>query len=266
VELQRRYQDIRSRGLGLAAISYDSRETLAGFAKDRGIEFPLLSDQGSEIIKRFGLLNTQQKPGTPGYGVPYPGTLIITRRGDVVSRFFEEKYQERATTGHVLLTMGSVSGHAVRRVSTAHLDADLSTTDAEVAPGHRFSLVLDVTPRRGVHIYAPPETKYRTIQVRIEPSPEIVVHAPGFPPGEIYEFKPLKERVTVYQRKFRIVQDVTLALTLDVRTRATAGEVLVINGTLAYQACDDKICFAPTEAPVTWSVGLVPLEGGRQRK
>jgi len=181
-----------------------------------------------------------------------------------VSRFFEEKYQERTTTGNVLLTMGNASGRATRRVSTAHLDADVSASDAEVAPGHRFSLVLDVTPRRGVHIYAPPETKYRTVQLRIDRRPDLIVHAARFPPGEIYEFKPLKERVTVYQRKFRIAQDVTLAPTPEVRRRATAGEVLTITGTLAYQACDDRICFAPTEAPLTWNVGLVPLETPRR--
>lgn len=264
MELQRRYDDIRRQGLRLAAISYDSRETLARFAVERRIEYPLLSDTGSSIIRRFGLLNPQNKPGTPAHGVPYPGTFIVNRRGEVVSRFFEEKYQERTTTGSVLLEIANASGHSVRRVSTAHLDADLSATDAEVAPGHRFSLVLDVTPHRRIHIYAPPETKYRTIQLRLERRPELIVHAPRFPPGEEYEFKPLKERVTVYQRRVRIVQDVTLAVTPESRARASAGELLTINGTLAYQACDDKICFAPTEAPVTWQVGLVPLETGRR--
>ena len=42
----------------MAAISYDPVETLAAFSRQRGITFPLLSDAGSETIKRYGILNT----------------------------------------------------------------------------------------------------------------------------------------------------------------------------------------------------------------
>ena len=42
----------------MAAISYDPVETLAAFSRQRGITFPLLSDSGSQTIKRYGILNT----------------------------------------------------------------------------------------------------------------------------------------------------------------------------------------------------------------
>ena len=29
---------------------------------------------------------------------------------------------------------------------------------------------------------------------------------------------------------------------------------LTIKGTLRYQACDDKVCFRPTNVPVEWTV------------
>ena len=50
--------ELQTKGLGLAAISYDPVETLAAFSRQRGITFPLLSDAGSETIKRYGILNT----------------------------------------------------------------------------------------------------------------------------------------------------------------------------------------------------------------
>ena len=50
MELQERYGDIKRRGLGLVAISYDSVDTLKKFADSRGISFPLISDDGSAII------------------------------------------------------------------------------------------------------------------------------------------------------------------------------------------------------------------------
>ena len=50
--------ELRDKGLGLAAISYDRPEILADFSQRHGITFPLLSDAGSATIKVFGLLNT----------------------------------------------------------------------------------------------------------------------------------------------------------------------------------------------------------------
>ena len=63
VELQGRFQDLRKAGMGLAAISYDPVPILADFAARRGITFPLLSDAGSETIKRYGILNTVAEEG-----------------------------------------------------------------------------------------------------------------------------------------------------------------------------------------------------------
>ena len=58
MELQDRVEELREQGLGVAAISYDSEEVLADFSQRRGITFPLLSDDDSEVIKAFGILNT----------------------------------------------------------------------------------------------------------------------------------------------------------------------------------------------------------------
>ena len=43
--------ELTDAGIGVAAISYDSEETLAAFADRRGISFPLLSDDESAVIK-----------------------------------------------------------------------------------------------------------------------------------------------------------------------------------------------------------------------
>jgi len=47
---------LKDRGLGLATISYDPVDVLAGFSKQHGITFPMLSDVGSETIKRYSIL------------------------------------------------------------------------------------------------------------------------------------------------------------------------------------------------------------------
>ena len=47
MELQDQLGALRDRGLGVAAISYDSEAVLADFAERRGITFPLLADDDS---------------------------------------------------------------------------------------------------------------------------------------------------------------------------------------------------------------------------
>ena len=58
MELQDRLEELQSAGIGVAAISYDSEDTLFKFAERRGITFPLLSDDDSVVITDFGILNT----------------------------------------------------------------------------------------------------------------------------------------------------------------------------------------------------------------
>ena len=70
---------------------------LAEFAARRNITFPLLSDQGSVVIKQYGILNTTVAPASATYGIPFPGTFIVDAEGVVTSRHFETAYQERDT-------------------------------------------------------------------------------------------------------------------------------------------------------------------------
>ena len=40
---------------------------------------------------------------------------------------------------------------------------------------------------------------------------------------------------------------------------------LTITGTFEYQACDDKVCFAPQSLPLSWSIGVKPLDRERAK-
>jgi AhpC/TSA family len=81
VELEQHLGAIRKQGLGVAAISYDSVGALKSFADRQHITYPLLSDPDSKIIRTYDILNEAVKPGTPTYGIPYPGSMSSMRRG-----------------------------------------------------------------------------------------------------------------------------------------------------------------------------------------
>ncbi len=257
--MQRSIEEIRKQQLGLAAISYDSVETLRAFADKHGITFPLLSDAGSKTIDAWGLRNRDATGRASG--VPHPGTFVIDRGGRVVSRAFEAAYQERETAASILTTIDAAAAGPPGSIEVAgrHLRARLSLSNRTAAPGHRVTLIADVTPGPNIHVYAPEQQGYLPIALALAASPDFKAAAPRFPPSREYLFVPLNERVQVFDRPFRILQDVTLALTPSLRQRAVANETVTIAGTLDYQACDDKVCFKPETMPLTWTIGLTPI-------
>jgi AhpC/TSA family/Disulphide bond corrector protein DsbC len=257
VELQRRYADITRQGLGLIAISYDSPETLKAFTASRGVTFPLVSDQGSVIIKRFGLLNDTVDPKSRTYGIPHPGTLMVDRKGVVQSRYFEDAYQERYTTGAILSGAG---GASTIKATTAHLSMTASLSDSQAAPGERLSLVADLTPASTMHVYAPGKHSYQVVRLEIDPHPWLKIHPVVYPPSTIYHFKPLDERVEVFVKPFRLRRDLTLLATPEAQKLLASMTSVTISGAVEYQACDDKVCFNPARVPVTFTVALKGLD------
>jgi peroxiredoxin len=282
--LQGRLTELQAKGLGLAAISYDPVETLAAFSRQRGITFPLLSDSGSETIKRYGILNTivgealgpnkddpAVKEATQKYvsavgvnpimkGIAFPGTFIIDRQGRVTSRFFENFYVERNTVSSLLVRAG-VHGASVAatKVSGAHLDLTTYPSDPAIAPGNRFSLVLDIKPGPGIHVYAPGAKGYLAIALNFAPQPGIRALPIQFPASQTYFFKPLNEHVPVYQKPFTLVQEVILEGTQQAQAAVRGKENVTLTGTLDYQACDDKQCFNPASVPLSWTLTLKSL-------
>ena len=252
--------------MGLAAISYDPVAVLSDFSARRGIRFPLLSDSGSETIKRYGILNTTVDAKNALYGYPFPGTFIVDGKGVVTSRFFEEAYQERDTVSSVLVRLGQrVDVHATK-IAAAHVAVTSYATDEVAAQGTHFSLVLDVTPEPRVHVYAPGASDYKPVAISVEPQPSLILKVPQYPKSEDYFFKPLKEHVPVYQHPFRIVQDVTLDPSREGTAALKDITSLTIRGRFDYQACDDKVCFTPQSVPLSWTIGVKPLDRERPKQ
>jgi peroxiredoxin len=266
VELQGRVVALQRQGFGMAAVSYDAVPILADFSKRRGITFPLLSDPGSATIKRYGILNTTvPETNQQSYGIPFPGTFMLNIQGVVTSRFFEQAYQERSTVASIMARLGNKVEVQATTVSFSQLELTSFATDSTVAPGTQFSLVLDVRPARGVHVYAPGVRGYKPISLSVEAQPGLVTRGAQYPPSEDYHFKPLNEHVRVYQRPFRIVQDVLIDASPQAQTALKDATSMTIKGVLTYQACDDKLCFTPQSVPLTWTVTLRPLDRERAK-
>ena len=290
MELQSRLEELRARGLGVAAISYDSREVLADFSHRKGITFPLLADDDSAVITAFGILNTvaAEAQGANAdspemvadiakyvsvfgsssniVGTPFPGTFMLDAQGRVTSRFFEEFYRERNTTANVMLKLGSgLSPIEAIEGSTEHLTLTAYPSNPNITVGTKFSVAIDIEPNANIHLYAPgaDQLGYRVVGLNLTEIPHIRFEPMEFPESEIYHFKPLNERVPVYQQPFTLLQEAVVSGEPEAAEALAKIDALTLSGTLDYQACDDKICFDPVSVPLSFKLDVETLD--RQR-
>jgi len=250
--------------LGLAAISHDPPEITAPFAERKGITYPLLNDAGSVVIRRYGILNTQVEMDQKSYGIPFPGTFILDTDGRVTARFFEESYRTRMTGSSLSLQLGIGAESApdsAMWLSGDQLDVRVYSSDAVVAPGQEFTVLVDVTVKQGFHVYAPGEHPYRAIRLGLQPDSLFSEKESIYPEPKDYYFAPLDEHTPVYEGSFRILQPVVIEASRELSVRSKEpGATVTLQGVLEYQACDDKVCFLPESVPISITLGLRPLE------
>ncbi len=175
--------------------------------------------------------------------------LLIVGALAVVSPVVHGQLNPRVTT-----TQASPAGPV--RADTMHLTVVSSISDSEVGPGKSVSIAFDVTPKRLMHVYAPGKHDYQVIGVKLDPQPWLRVQATRYPPSEIYHFKELDEKVETYGKPFKLVQEVTILATPEAQKLLAASPSVKVSGRLEYQACDDKVCYAPTRVPFSFSLAV----------
>lgn len=155
------------------------------------------------------------------------------------------------------LALALTTASAAEPITTRHLSIATSTSAPVVAPGGRVSLVVEITPKEKMHVYAPGQPDVIPISLTLTPGDAAVAKPVQFPQPEKREFKELGETHLVYSRPFRLMQDVTVPASRSLSKRAASSDAsLTVKGVLKYQACDDTICYAPVTVPVTWTVAL----------
>lgn len=93
---------LTQRGIGLAALSYDPPDVLAGFAAKTGIGYTLLSDPKSAMIDAFGLRDPAYQAGSYAYGVPKASILLVDAKGVLRWKSVASDYKIRADNTAIL--------------------------------------------------------------------------------------------------------------------------------------------------------------------
>jgi thioredoxin-dependent peroxiredoxin len=82
-EFNRSYPQLREAGIRLVGVSVDPEDVNETFATDCGLDFPLVSDPGGELVRRLGLLKTYGEHGDFAERV----TLLVDENGVVQERW-----------------------------------------------------------------------------------------------------------------------------------------------------------------------------------
>ena len=153
VEFQQKKGEFDRKGVAIIGISNDPVNILEAFSKEHKINYPLLSDAKSEVIKMFGILNTKIDATNKRYGIPYPGIYIVDNELRVKSKQFEASYAERPTAESVLVRHFNkeLKSH-IKYFSTPYLSGNIAITDTLLFPGQLADLVVNISTKDNFHI------------------------------------------------------------------------------------------------------------------
>ncbi|HKV42638.1 MAG TPA: protein-disulfide reductase DsbD domain-containing protein [Blastocatellia bacterium] len=174
--------------------------------------------------------------------------------------FFEAAFTNRYTPNNLITKLfPELTEQAERNIDAPHISLKLQQSDRIGVPGSRVTLIAELTLGRGLHVYAPGVKGYVPIELDLDPTPDLKPAQSVYPKERVLFLPAIKERVPVFEGRFRITQDVTLSVDRPLVT----SKLISIKGTLKYQACDNKVCYVPTSVPVSWEIQVIPLNTQR---
>lgn len=236
---------------------------MKSFAERRKIDFPLLADPNSQIIRAYQILNAEA--AGQFLNMARPGYFFIDTGGVIREKFFEAKYRERLSGNNVIVKLFPELGEEVTdNVEAPHIQLAVTQSDRIAFPGNIVTLTAEVRLPPDVHLYAQGAKGYKPISLTIEPVRGTQAKSAIYPPSKVLYLPAISERVPVYEETFRVRQDLQIAAAAEFSgSLGTEGKTIDISGKLEYQACDSKICFLPSSVPVHWQLQVLPLD--RQR-
>lgn len=261
VELQETIPALDEAGIAAYAISYDSVETIEEFATSRGITFSLLSDVGSIVIRRLGLLNLQvQRQHQETHelheqrfeGVPYPMTFLLDRDGNIIDRRFDEDYRIRESARAILAGrpgfQASAGSHHVALGDVAAVTVAVESD--RYSPFQKIWFDAEVVVAPGWHIYGSPSPS-GLCEFAVTTTGSEVIR-----PGDVeLRSKPVLRRVAGGHQPVPTLEGKVEARFSVVVATSWKLEIYV-NGTVDFQACNDMQCLPPQSIP--WSLRLLP--------
>ena len=258
--------ELTAAGIKLYAVSYDDPEALGAYVDASGVEFTMLSDVDSEIIRRYDVLNTIVQPDdVPFYGIPFPGFFLLDEDGIIVDKLFNRHLANREGIETIL---DSFAGRIARGenepfASTAEDDgirisAFLRGGGGVLRVGPRRRLVVRIEMPEGLHIYGDPvPTDMVATTITIDGPDGFRHEAAEQPPTHAFQLPGVDQPLQVWDGTVDFVFPVWAASALGRAIRDGVTSISV-DVTVRYQACDDAMCFIPRTRTLRLDVPIGP--------
>ena len=252
--------ELRAAGFALYAVSYDSVEVLNSFAVKHGVDYPLLSDEGSQVIRSLGILN--EAAAETVFGIPHPGTFVLNEDGTVRNKEFYSSYRERDSGVGVLehlLGLDSGTHGTMDEAETTGVTVRGWFDKDTYAWGQRIWLTVELQIGDGLHVYGRPIPEgYYPLAVEIEPLERLIIGEAEFPAAVPFRVKGLDARFHVYEGCVRVRVPVTFML--------VDGGTLEIAFNVSFQACSASECFVPQTVRMVLPISELPLVDRPQQR
>jgi peroxiredoxin len=274
---------LNATGVRIASVSPDSVVRLREFWDNNRVTFPMLSDPDGDVIKAYGLLNSEIPEGgrVQGSNIPFPGQLLLGPDRTVLAKEFTGDLRHRPSGAMLVgrhLDAPADGAHAELSTSVCRVEAALSSPRA--FGGQEIGLRFDVDVADGWHVYgAGAPSNYQAFDVRLDDElvESVQLHAPE---PTVVELPGLGETVPVHEGRFTAHATVRLrwrpAASIDTFNGLESFKALripaggkVLRGSVALQACSDTECMPPSALPFELPFTLeedIPTAQGRPFK
>ena len=252
MELGEWSEEVKKRGYGVVAISYDTQAALKNFADRKQLNYPLLSDPDSNIIKSFGILNEKAKDMAAG--IPHPGLFVVDSAGKVEAKYFEEDFRERFTISALLAgRFGKTGLIAGEQVAAKRARITPSASATTVRGGEHILLTLEVDLGPGLHAYAAGAGEdYIAVDWKGSESTAYRFGAVDAGKPKMLKVGGDPQPVPVYEGKFQLRRELVLNAQAMVQKTADAEGKIHVPATFKYQTCSDRLCYPPETVAVEW--------------
>lgn len=267
VQLQTIAAELAEAGFAVFAISNDPVEILAEFSAKHAIDYPLLSDGDSLVIRSFGIMNQLVEPdegqSMRWYGIPYPGTYFVDAAGVVTDKDFHQHHSKRASGVSVLARALGLEIEAepetVVTEETDEVTIDVGLADHTLQLELITKLIVDIEIPTGRHLYAPgsPDA-FTPLSIDVS-GPGIRVGEPAWPPNVPLTMSELGLTCPTYEGRVRIECPITITSEAVRLGHELVDESIDLAVVVRFQSCDEVTCGLPQDVELSLTVPVERL-------
>jgi hypothetical protein len=250
-------------GYAVFELSYDPPDAVRAFARSHHIEYPLLSDVGSRVIRELGILDEDLEAHHAVFGVPtrpeqlgvaYPMTFVLDEIGRVERKLVEENYRLRYG-GNWLVHELLGEAEPVARLETrttgplAIVSGGAWLDSSSYFAYQRLGLHLELTIAPGWHVYGPEVPPgYTGLAISIQSVPEGVRRGPiTWPTPTPLHVQGLDEEFSVYKGTIEVLAPLEFTLPRN-------SGVVRLEMSVAFQTCNATECLPPNAISLSLDV------------